>query len=57
MRALLIDAYDSFVFIIEQYLRALDLQTTVLRCDDPRIGQMLDVDPPDFIVLGQPASD
>lgn len=52
MKALLIDAYDSFVFIIEQYLRALDLQTVVVRCDDARIGQLIDAGPPDLIVLG-----
>jgi anthranilate synthase component II len=52
MKALLIDAYDSFVFIIEQYLRALDLQTVVMRCDDSRIAYEVDTHAPDFIVLG-----
>jgi anthranilate synthase component II len=52
MKALLIDAYDSFVFIIEQYLRALDLQTLVLRCDDPKLDGAIETARPDFIVLG-----
>lgn len=52
MRALLIDAYDSFVFIIEQYLRALDLDTKVLRCDNPAIGREIGARHLDLIVLG-----
>ena len=52
MKALLIDAYDSFVFIIEQYLRSLALETLVLRCDDPRLDLAIDSARPDFIVLG-----
>lgn len=52
MKALLIDAYDSFVFIIEQYLRVLKLHTRVLRCDDARIPAMIESAWPDFIVLG-----
>ncbi|WP_425260293.1 anthranilate synthase component II [Rubrivivax sp. RP6-9] len=52
MKALLIDAYDSFVFIIEQYLRSLALETLVLRCDDPSLDLAIDSARPDFIVLG-----
>ena len=33
MKALLIDAYDSFVFIIRQYLLALDIEPVVVRND------------------------
>lgn len=52
MKALLIDAYDSFVFIIEQYLRTLNLQTQVLRCDAPDIQTRIGSGSWDLIVLG-----
>ncbi|HWK43928.1 MAG TPA: aminodeoxychorismate/anthranilate synthase component II [Stellaceae bacterium] len=51
MKALLIDAYDSFVYIIRQYLLEADIDTRVIRND--RIS-LADIDEmaPDFIVLG-----
>ncbi len=52
MKVLLIDAYDSFVFIIAQYLKSLDLKTQVLRCDASGLYRNIDAGTPDFIVLG-----
>ena len=52
MKVLLIDAYDSFVFIIDQYLKSLGLHTRVLRCDVPELYREIDTERPDFIVLG-----
>ncbi|KPJ35056.1 hypothetical protein BMUNKI379_09895 [Burkholderia multivorans] len=51
MKVTLVDAYDSFVFVIDIYLRSLGLKTSVLRYDDPAITRML-ADPPDAVVLG-----
>lgn len=51
MNVLLVDAYDSFVYIIDHHLRSLGLQTRVLRCDDPQLNQSLTL-PTDFLVLG-----
>ncbi len=51
MRALLIDAYDSFICIIDQYLRASGIDTTVVRNDTVTpegVGGLA----PDFVVLG-----
>ncbi len=51
MNALLIDAYDSFVYIIKQYLLEAGVNVEVIRnnkIDLSRIGR----NPPDFIVLG-----
>jgi anthranilate synthase component 2 len=51
MRALLIDAYDSFIYIIHQYLRASGVDTTVVRNDTVTadgVGALA----PDFVVLG-----
>lgn len=51
MKAVLVDAYDSFVHIIYQYLRGLDIDTTVIRRDkvDDRV---IAREAPDFLVLG-----
>jgi len=51
MNAVLVDAYDSFVYIIDQYLMKLGVRTTVLRCDDVGLDAALDGDI-DFVVLG-----
>jgi anthranilate synthase component 2 len=51
MKALLIDAYDSFVFIIRQYLLALDIEPVVVRNDKLSLRQIEDLSP-DFILLG-----
>lgn len=51
MKAVLIDAYDSFVYIIMQYLSGLDTDPVVLRSapDNPeRIAEL----EPDLLVLG-----
>lgn len=52
MNAVLIDAYDSFVFIIKQYLETMKLSTRVLRCDAPNLDADIDEFNPDLIVLG-----
>lgn len=51
MKAVLIDAYDSFVYIIYQYLQEQGIETTVVR-NDVVTGQALLDSAPDFIVLG-----
>jgi len=51
MKAVLVDAYDSFVHIIHQYLLEFDIETTVVRRDkavDAAIRRL----EPDFLVLG-----
>ncbi len=52
MRVFLIDAYDSFVFIISQYLEQLGLETRVERYDHPDLIQRIEAFAPDFCVLG-----
>lgn len=51
MNVVLVDAYDSFVYTIDIYLRTLGLSTKVLRCDAPFLERELDRRP-DFLVLG-----
>ncbi|MYT33075.1 MULTISPECIES: aminodeoxychorismate/anthranilate synthase component II [unclassified Streptomyces] len=51
MRALLIDAYDSFVYILDQYLRDLGAATTVLRNDVASVDAV-QRERPDFLLLG-----
>ncbi|MCQ2987945.1 aminodeoxychorismate/anthranilate synthase component II [Pseudomonas tremae] len=52
MRVFLIDAYDSFVFIISQYLEQLGLETCVERNDSPNLIEKIEAYAPDFCVLG-----
>lgn len=52
MKVFLIDAYDSFVFIISQYLEQLGLETHVERNDVAELSKRIDEYHPDFIVLG-----
>lgn len=52
MKVFLIDAYDSFVFIISQYLEQLGLETRVERNDVPDLIQRIEEYAPDFCVLG-----
>ncbi|WP_443192027.1 anthranilate synthase component II [Pseudomonas indica] len=52
MKVFLIDAYDSFVFIISQYLEQLGLETRVERHDVPDLLQRIEAFSPDFCVLG-----
>ena len=52
MNVFVIDAYDSFVFIIDQYLQQLGLQTRVERNDTSQLIEQIDRYQPDFIVLG-----
>ncbi|KTB90271.1 anthranilate synthase subunit II [Pseudomonas syringae ICMP 13102] len=52
MRVFLIDAYDSFVFIISQYLEQLGLETHVERNDAPDLIEKIEAYAPDFCVLG-----
>ncbi|GAB2542912.1 anthranilate synthase component II [Brachybacterium huguangmaarense] len=51
MSVVLIDNYDSFVYIIEQYLAELDDERTVLRSAPGNIERIEALDP-DYIVLG-----
>jgi anthranilate synthase component 2 len=51
MKALLIDAYDSFVYIIRQYLLETGLEVPVVR-NDRVTGDEIEAIAPDFIVLG-----
>ncbi len=51
MTVVLIDAYDSFVYIIDQYLAELDEQRTVLR-SGPGVGAAVEEIAPDYLVLG-----
>lgn len=52
MKVFLIDAYDSFVFIISQYLEQLGLETRVVRNDAPDLVMAIQDYSPDFVVLG-----
>ena len=52
MKVFLIDAYDSFVFIISQYLEQLGLETHVERNDVPDLIERIEAYAPDFCVLG-----
>lgn len=52
MKVFLIDAYDSFVFIISQYLEQLGLETHVERNDVPNLIERIEAYAPDFCVLG-----
>lgn len=51
MNVILVDAYDSFIYIIDHYLRTLGLVTKVIRCDDPKLLSEL-ASRPSFVVLG-----
>lgn len=55
---LVIDAYDSFVYILFQYLRELGVELTVRRCDRVSLTE-IELLRPDFILLspgpGHPA--
>jgi anthranilate synthase component II len=51
MKALLIDAYDSFTHIIYQYLRMIDVDTEVVRSGDLSPSDALSHDS-DFVLLG-----
>lgn len=52
MKVFLIDSYDSFVFIISQYLEQLGLETRVERNDAPNLIKHIEDYGPDFCVLG-----
>lgn len=51
MKAVLVDAYDSFVHIIHQYLLELEIETTVVR-RDKAVEAVIAREDPDFLVLG-----
>ena len=51
MRALLVDAYDSFSHIIYQYLRMIDIDTDVVRSGELTPAEALEHDS-DFVLLG-----
>ncbi|MER7702081.1 aminodeoxychorismate/anthranilate synthase component II [Kitasatospora sp. NPDC097605] len=51
MKVLLIDAYDSFVHIIDQYLRTLGADTLVVRSLTRAPGELAALEP-DAVVLG-----
>lgn len=52
MKVFLIDAYDSFVFVISQYLEQLGLETHVERNDVADLIKRIEAYAPDFCVLG-----
>lgn len=52
MKVFLIDAYDSFVYIISHYLASSGLETKVERNDVPNLLDTIDKYEPSFIVLG-----
>ena len=52
MKVFLIDAYDSFVYIIEQYLKILGLKTRTLRNDQPDLIKEIENYKADFLILG-----
>jgi anthranilate synthase component 2 len=58
LTGLVIDAYDSFVYILFQYLRELGVELTVRRCDRVSLTE-IEALRPDFILLspgpGHPA--
>lgn len=49
MKVLLIDAYDSFVYIVKNYIDVMGHETTILRCDKVDPKSVLDYD---VVVLG-----
>lgn len=51
MRALVVDAYDSFVYIICQYLMKAGVELEVVRNDQLSSG-LVELMAPDFVVLG-----
>ncbi|WP_182282879.1 anthranilate synthase component II [Comamonas testosteroni] len=51
MNVILVDAYDSFIYTIDHYLRTLGLVTKVMRCDDSELFSELTIRP-SFVVLG-----
>ncbi|MFD9128876.1 anthranilate synthase component II [Kitasatospora sp. NPDC059571] len=51
MKVLLVDAYDSFSHIIDQYLRSLGARTTVVRSRTRTPAQLV-AQAPDAVVLG-----
>lgn len=51
MKAFLVDAYDSFVYIIYQYLRQLGLEAKVVRNDQVTPAE-IEAFGPDMLVLG-----
>ena len=51
MKALLIDAFDSFVYVIYQYLGELSVDTEVIRANEVTDQQIRSLNP-HFIVLG-----
>jgi anthranilate synthase component 2 len=52
VKALLVDAYDSFVHIINQYLMEVGIETRVIRNDKIQFDRDVEQAAPDFIVLG-----
>ncbi|MBG6106216.1 anthranilate synthase component II [Micromonospora vinacea] len=51
MKTIVVDAYDSFVYIIHQYLRSLGAQPLVLRSDEAGPDRIA-AEAPDLLVLG-----
>ena len=51
MKVVLIDAFDSFVYIIEQYLAELGAEPVVIRSDPGNTERVRDL-APDVLVLG-----
>ena len=55
-RVLVIDNYDSFVYILVQYLGELGIEPIVFRNDKVTIGQIEDINPDSFLISPGPGT-
>lgn len=53
-RILVIDNYDSFVYILVQYLGELGADPVVVRNDDKTLGELIDLDPDGILISPGP---
>lgn len=51
MKTLVVDAYDSFVYILVEYLKQLDMNPIVYRINEINIALIEELSP-DMILLG-----
>ena len=55
-RVLVIDNYDSFVYILVQYLGELGIEPIVFRNDKATIDEIMDIDPDCFLISPGPGT-
>jgi len=55
-RVLVIDNYDSFVYILVQYLGELGIEPIVFRNDKATIDEIMDIDPDWFLISPGPGT-